>query len=97
MTELESKFQARLIKTLKKMFDGAIVTKIESYLQGFPDVLILYGKHWAILECKRKPDASKRPNQDYYVKLLNNMSFSRFINPDNEKEVLDDLQRSFKT
>ena len=97
MTALESKFQAKLIKQLKQMFVGAIVTKVESYIQGFPDILILYGKQWAMLECKRESKSDKRPNQDYYVDRLNKMSFSSFINPENKEDVLNDLQRSFET
>ena len=96
MTALESKFQAKLIKELKQMFVGAIVTKVESYIQGFPDILILYGKQWAMLECKRESKSDKQPNQDYYVNKLNKMSFSSFINPENKEDVLNDLQRSFE-
>lgn len=96
MTALESKFQAKLIKELKQMFVGAIVTKVESYIQGFPDILILYGKQWAMLECKRESKSDKQPNQDYYVAKLNKMSFSSFINPENKEDVLNDLQRSFE-
>lgn len=96
MTELESKFQAKLINQLKQMFVGAIVIKVESYIQGFPDILILYGKRWAMLECKRESKSDKRPNQEHYVNRLNKMSFSSFINPENKEDVLNDLQRSFK-
>lgn len=40
---LESRFQANLIKEIKKLFPGCIVMKSDSgYLQGIPDLLILY-------------------------------------------------------
>lgn len=43
VTMLESQFQAKLIKELKKRFPGCIVMKSDSgYLQGIPDLLILY-------------------------------------------------------
>jgi len=93
----EREFQKALIKELEAMFPGCIVTKVESYIQGFPDLLILYNNKWALLECKRSANESKQPNQEYYVEKANRMSFSRFIFPENKKEVLDELQRSFES
>lgn len=94
---LESKFQAKLIKDLKEMFPGAIVQKNESYIQGFPDITIFYNDKWATLECKQSADAKKQPNQEYYVNRMNEMSFSRFIYPENKEEVLYELQQAFKS
>ena len=94
---LENKFQAKLIKEIKNRFPGCIVMKSDSsYIQGIPDLLILFGSKWASLECKKSANASKRPNQEYYVNRMNEMSFSRFICPENMKEVLDDLYKTFK-
>lgn len=94
----ESRFQHDLIKDLEKMFPGCYVMKIDSsYIQGFPDLLVLYKNQWAVLECKRCATASKQPNQAYYVEKLNEMSFSRFIFPENKKEVLYDLQQAFQS
>lgn len=94
---LESKFQAGLKKELKKLFPGCIVTKLDSAdIQGIPDLLILYKGMWAALECKKTANAKKRPNQDYYVTLLNKMSFSRFIYPENKEIVLNDLKHFFE-
>ena len=94
---VESKFQSRLIKTLKKMFPGCIVMKTDpTYIQGIPDLLILYHDKWATLECKKSANAKKQPNQEHYVNQMNEMSFSRFINPENKEEVLDELQQAFK-
>lgn len=88
----ESKFQSDLIKELKSLFEGCIVMKLDSaYIQGIPDLLILYNDKWATLECKRSISAKHQPNQDYYVNKLDNMSFSRFICPENKEEVLHDL------
>lgn len=93
---LESKFQAELIKELEFMFEGCIVLKNDAnYLQGFPDLTILYKDKWAVLECKRSERDSHQPNQDYYVDVCNQMSFSKFIWPENKKEVLDELQQAF--
>jgi len=95
---LESRFQAKLIEELKKLFPGCIVIKNDSgYLQGIPDLLILYNNKWATLECKQSAGAKKQPNQNYYVDKMNKMSFSRFIYPENKEEVLYDLQLSFNS
>jgi hypothetical protein len=96
-TMLESKFQAKLIKKLKEMFEGCIVMKNDSgYIQGIPDLLVLYKDKWAALECKKSTKAKRQPNQEYYVQKMDEMSFSRFISPENEEEVLNDLQRTFR-
>ena len=93
---LESKFQSDLKKELKKIFPGCIVTKLDSGdIQGIPDLLILFKNKWATLECKKSANASKRPNQEYYVGLMNKMSFSRFICPENKDEVLGELKQVF--
>lgn len=93
----ESEYQHKLIKKLEKRFPGCVIMKNDSsYIQGFPDLLILYGKHWATLEVKNSATAHHQPNQDYYVEKHNNMSFSAFIFPENEKEVLDELESLFK-
>ena len=93
----ENKFQAMLIKELKRRFSGCMVMKLDSsYIQGIPDLLILYRNKWATLECKKSEMSAVRPNQKYYVDLMNSMSFSRFICPENMEVVLYDLQRSFE-
>ena len=93
---LESAFQSQLIKELKVRFPGCIVTKTDpTYLQGIPDLLILYKNKWAMLECKKNAHAKKQPNQEYYVGHMNQMSFSRFIFPENKEEVLNELQQAF--
>lgn len=93
---LESSFQASLIKELKKRFEGCIVMKNDAtYIQGIPDLIVLYKNKWAALECKKSSNAKHQPNQDYYISKMENMSFARFISPENRKEVLDELARSF--
>jgi hypothetical protein len=94
-SRLESGFQDRLIDTLKNMFPGCLIFKMER--QGIPDLLILYGEKWASLECKRSADAHRQPNQDYYVERMDDMSFSRFIYPENKEDVLRELQQAFKS
>lgn len=94
---LESKFQSNLIKELESRFKGCIVMKNDAtYIQGIPDLIVLYKNKWAALECKKSSKAKKQPNQEYYVGLMNDMSFSRFICPENKEEVLDELQQTFR-
>lgn len=96
-TKLERDFQKSFIEELKELFKGCIVLKNDSsYIQGIPDWSIFFKDKWAALEMKRSMKASKRPNQDYYVDLMNKMSFARFVYPENKEEVLNDLKRFFK-
>lgn len=92
----ENKFQAKLVKELKDMFPGCMVLKNDSsYMQGVPDLLVLHKDHWATLECKKNANARRQPNQDHYVSKMDDMSFSRFIYPENKDEVLNDLKKKF--
>ena len=94
----ESKFQADLKKELQERLPGCIVTKLDSScIQGIPDLLVLYEDKWATLECKKSANAKRQPNQPYYVEKMNDMSFSRFIYPENKEEVLSELQHAFET
>lgn len=94
----ENKFQSELIRDLKTRFPDCVVMKNDAnYIQGIPDLLVLHGKRWASLECKRSASSPHRPNQDYYVDKMNSMSFSRFIFPENKEEVLNELEQSFKS
>lgn len=96
MGKLESKFQADLKKHLANRFPGCVVMKNDpNDIQGIPDLTILYKDKWATLECKKSQKASRRPNQEYYVEKMNEMSFSRFIFPENEDSVLKDMESFF--
>lgn len=98
MAKLERNFQSSLIKEIKDRFPGCIVMKNDAdYIQGIPDLTILYNDKWAMLECKRSDSASKRPNQEYYVTKADDMSFARFISPENREAVLDELQQALQS
>lgn len=92
---IESGFQDTLVSDIKNMFPGSIVLKLDQQ-QGLPDLLILYRNKWASLECKKESNAHRQPNQPYYVEMMNQMSFSRFIFPENKQEVLNELQQAFR-
>lgn len=95
---LERDYQPKLIRKLKRLYPGAIVLKNDpNYLQGFPDIIILFHEKWAVLETKRKTNkSSRRPNQDYYIDLLRGMSYASFIDPETEERVLDELSQAFR-
>lgn len=93
---LENKFQSKLIKEIKALFPDCMVLKNDSsYLQGVPDLLVLYKDKWCTLECKKSAKANKQPNQNYYVDKMNAMSFSKFIYPENKEDCLNELKHFF--
>lgn len=95
---LESAFQSKLIKELNLMFIGCVILKNDAnYIQGFPDLLILFNDRWAVLECKRDKYAPYQPNQEYYLETLGRMSYASVIYPEIKKEVLDELQQAFRS
>ena len=90
---LESEYQALLIEKLKELFPDCLVLKNDpNYIQGIPDLTVLYKDRWALLEVKASAKSKERPNQRYYVQKYAQMTFCSFIYPENEKEVLDALQ-----
>lgn len=94
---LEGAYKTKLIKRLHVMFPGIVILKNDpNYLQGVPDLVLLYYNKWGMLETKRAEKAELQPNQDYYIELFDNMSFAAFIFPENEEEVLRELQQAFQ-
>ena len=92
----ENLYQAKLIRKLNRMFPGCEILKNDAqYRQGILDLTVFWGPDWAMLEVKASATASERPNQSYYVKQMNDMSFAAFIYPENEEEVLTALQEAF--
>jgi hypothetical protein len=93
----ENQYQAKLIRKLERLFPGCVILKNDSaYQQGILDLTLLYHDKWASLEVKRSADSGTRPNQDYFVRQLNEMSFAAYIYPENEEEVLIALQQAFE-
>jgi hypothetical protein len=96
VAKLESVFQKELMDEIRQRYPGCVILKNDSgYIQGFPDWTILYKDKWAVLEAKKEEKASKRPNQEYYVRKLDEMSYSRFVYPENREEVLAGLEKVF--
>lgn len=93
----ESRFQRNLILDLEDMFPGCVVMKNDpNYIQGIPDLIILYEDKWAALECKRSSKEKHQPNQDYYITKMNGMSYAAFIYPENKEDILDELQQALQ-
>ena len=94
---LENKFKTKLIEEIEEMLPGCMVLHLDpNEIQGIPDLLVLYKNKWAVLEGKKSANATHRPNQDYYVDLMDSMSFARFIYPENKEEVLNELYEAFR-
>ena len=94
---LENRFKTKLTNKLRNLFPGCIVLHMDpNEIQGIPDILILYRNRWAALEGKKSATASHRPNQDYYVEMMDRMSFASYVYPENEDEVLDALYLYFE-
>lgn len=94
---LENEFQRNLKKELRDLFPGCIIKRNSvDDIQGFPDITVYYGGKYAHLECKRSEKAHKRPNQEYYINLFNDMGgYASFIYPENKNKVLADLELWF--
>ena len=92
----ENRFKTNLVKEVKNLFPGCMVMHLDpNEIQGIPDLLILYNDRWAVLEGKDYATAKHQPNQDYYVDLMDRMSFAAFVYPENKDEVLDNLYDYF--
>lgn len=97
-TMLENKYKTNLKKKILERFPGSMVFHLDpTESQGKPDLLVLYNDRWAALEGKKEEKATHRPNQDYWVDVMDAMSFARFIYPENEEEVLDELSEAFES
>jgi hypothetical protein len=98
MAAKESVFQSKIVKEIERLYPGCVILKNDTrYKQGFPDLTILYKDKWAVLECKRSENEHHQPNQDDYVRELNEMSYSSFIFPENKEKVFNELEQTFKS
>lgn len=93
----ETSYQAGLVRTLERMFPGCFIVRNDPAInQGVPDLLILWGARWAMLEVKKSAREPYQPNQEFYLDRFNDMSFASAIYPENEESVLDDLQQALR-
>ena len=93
-------YSKQIKQKLKEDFPECKVFRLDpNEVQGIPDLVMLCPVTWATLETKGFEKANIQPNQPYYVKQHNEMSFSSFIHPDIEEAVLNNLHKhvdSFK-
>lgn len=88
----ESEFQLLVKKEIEKRMPEATVIRGFTGIQGFPDILVLYKKRYAVLEAKLDEDSNRQPNQEYWIEHFGKSTYSRFIFPGNKKEVLDEME-----
>lgn len=94
---LEKNFQRNFINEILNRFPGAIVLKNDpTYIQGFPDLIILYRNHWAVIECKKSRYEPYQPNQEFYLAVTNDMSYSATVYPENMEDILNELQQALR-
>ena len=85
----ETRFERELVKDLYQLLPGCYIFKLDPQQnQGIPDRLVLFRDTWFSFECKESAGAAHRPNQDIHVEVMNNMSFSTFVYPENRKEFI---------
>lgn len=87
---LEREFQAKVISELKERYKGCVIIKNDAnYIQGFPDLLILYRDTWIALEVKQSANAHYQPNQKWWLECLSTMSLATTIYPENKDIVFN--------
>lgn len=92
----ENKYQSELKKKIEDRIPGSIVMKNDpSFRQGFPDLTVFGENNYAVLEVKRSANEPHRPNQDWYIQHFKEKGrYASFIFPENEEEVLNELERA---
>ena len=94
---LESTFKRKFLIKLETLYPGIIILQNDpEFRPGIPDTILLHGDRWAMLEFKRSSTARRQPNQDYYVDVLDKMSYAAFVCPENERTILNDLQSALQ-
>lgn len=90
----KSGYKVKLKKKLYEIFPDCMIQDQDPNTThtGIPDLLIIWGDRWAMLEVKAARNSAKQPLQDHYIEFYNQMSFASFIYPENESEVLHALQ-----
>lgn len=90
-------FKTKFIKNLQLEFPDCVVMLTDAqYQQGVPDILMLVGDAWFAFEVKAAANSSRRPNQEWWVDILNRLSYASFVYPENEREVLDEVQQALE-
>lgn len=92
---MERDFQATILNRIRQRVPGVIISKGD-YAQGYPDWSFYYEGKTAFLEFKDHINAPFRPNQEFYIRMINDTGgFARVIYPENEKEVMNEFYNFF--
>ena len=93
----ESDFKNSLYKKIRTRFPGTeVIPNDAGYLQGFPDATVYFPNgRYVLLEGKRTNNSHKQPNQDYYVNQSPLSENAMFVYPENENEILQELERRY--
>ena len=98
---LEGPYKTHLIKRIRnEVLPGSIVLKNDAnYMQGIPDISVFYWDRYGMLEVKTSPPAPSdfEPNQKWYISLFAGWAFGACIYPENEEEVLRELQSALQS
>lgn len=96
-SKLETDFRDEFLEDIKDLFPGCMIFVMDPQIHGpgIPDRLVLYKDSWAALEFKRSLSAAKQKNQDWYVDVMNDMSFAAFVHPGNREEIINELCETF--
>ena len=88
----ETVFSREFRQAISKVYPETIwIRTSPNQIQGIPDWIMLYQNRYFVFEFKKYEGAPSRPNQPYYVALLNDWSYARFVYPENREEVLDEV------
>lgn len=93
----ETQYRRQLEKTITNVLrpPTLILRNNPKEIQGIPDIIVLNGERWAMLEIKDDINAPVQANQPYYIDMCDSMAFGAFIYPQNEDEVIEALIRYF--
>lgn len=96
-SDLESTFQAKIIKFLKTQ--GCIAWKLEQNATtsvSRPDILFLKEGFWGAIEVKKSAKARFQPGQKQMIEKLNEWSWCKAVYPENFEETKKELTNLLK-
>ena len=67
-----------------------------NYIQGIPDLTVLYRNKWAFLELKKDRKATRQPNQPYYIDFAREYAYGAIVSPENKEDILNELQQALQ-
>lgn len=91
---LEKDFQSKFLAKLRKLGCKCYKQQMNATTRaGTPDVIVLLGPVWIMLEFKKAKNSPKRPGQQKNIDWANEVSFGWFVYPENADEVYEQIKR----